>query len=43
MAVVLKRRKPANERNWRIDEVSKIFAEFENDFTLQEIPRGLSS
>jgi len=35
--------KTANERYWRIDEVSKIFAEFESNFTLQEIPRGLSS
>jgi hypothetical protein len=32
--------KTANERYWRIDEVSKIFAKFENNFTLQEIPRG---
>jgi hypothetical protein len=35
--------KTANERYWRIDEVSKIFAEFENNFTLQEIPRSLAS
>jgi hypothetical protein len=32
--------KTENERYWRIDEVSKIFAKFENNFTLQEIPRG---
>jgi hypothetical protein len=32
--------KTANERYWRIDEVSKIFAKFENNFTLQERPRG---
>jgi hypothetical protein len=35
--------KTANERYRRIDEVSKIFAEFEDNFTLQETPRGLSS
>jgi hypothetical protein len=32
--------KTENERYWRIDEVSKIFAKFENNFTLQEISRG---
>jgi hypothetical protein len=32
--------KTANKRYWRIDEVSKIFATFENNFTLQEKPRG---
>jgi hypothetical protein len=34
--------KTANERYWRIDEVSKTFAKFEDNFTLQEMPRGRS-
>jgi hypothetical protein len=32
--------KTANERYWRIDEVSKTFAKFEDNFSLQEMPRG---
>jgi hypothetical protein len=32
--------KTANERFWRIDEVSKTFAKFEDNFSLQEMPRG---
>jgi hypothetical protein len=33
---------PGLKRYWRVDEVSKTFAKFENNFTMQEIPRGRS-